>query len=59
MKLDLKGKVLERITLDKTTDPPGKSGELNWVHAIALDSKGNLYLGDIQGKRAQKFIRKE
>ena len=55
MKLNLYGKVLLRIPLKKTTVPPGKSGELNWVHAIAFDSKGNLYLGDIQGRRAQKF----
>ncbi len=59
VKLDLKGKVLSRITLDKTTVPPGKPGELDWVHAIALDSGGNLYLGDIQGKRAQKFLPKQ
>lgn len=59
MKLDLEGKVLFRMSLDMTTSPPGKSGELNWVHAIALDSQGNLYLGDIQGKRAQKFLRKQ
>jgi peptidylamidoglycolate lyase len=59
MKLDLTGKVLLRIPLDMTKEPPGKSGELNWVHAIAFDSKGNLYLGDIQGKRAQKFSPKK
>ncbi len=58
MKLDLNGKVLLRVPLEKTTIPPGKSGELDWVHAIALDSNGNLYLGDIQGRRAQKFSRK-
>jgi hypothetical protein len=29
-------------------------GEVNWVHAMAADSAGNLYLGDIKGKRAQK-----
>jgi len=58
MKLNLDGKVLLRIPLKKTTVPPGKSGELDWVHAIALDSEGNLYLGDIQGRRAQKFTRK-
>jgi DNA-binding beta-propeller fold protein YncE len=58
VKLDLEGKILSRVTLEKTSAPPGKSGELDWVHAIAFDSKGNLYLGDIQGKRAQKFIRK-
>ncbi len=33
------------------------SGELDWVHAMAVDASGNLYLGDIQGKRAQKFLR--
>ena len=45
IKLDLKGKVLKRVALDMTTNPPGKSGELDWVHAIAFDSEGNLYLG--------------
>jgi NHL repeat len=56
MKLNLKGEVLLRVPLSKTTAPPGKIGEVNWVHAIALDSQGNLYLGDIQGERAQKFL---
>jgi len=55
MKLNLKGEVLLRIPLPKTAVPPGKLGELDWVHGIAVDSQGNLYLGDIQGKRAQKF----
>jgi NHL repeat len=34
-------------------------GELEWVHTLAVDSAGTLYLGDIQGKRAQKFLRLE
>ena len=55
MKLNLKGEVLLRMPLPKTTVPPGKVGEVNWVHGIALDSQGNLYLGDIQGARTQKF----
>ena len=55
MKMNLKGEVLLRIPLPKTAVPPGKSGELDWVHGIAVDSKDNIYLGDIQGKRAQKF----
>jgi len=55
MKLSPKGKVLLRIQLPKATAAPGKPGELDWVHGIATDSQGNLYLGDIQGKRAQKF----
>lgn len=55
MKLNLKGEVLLRIPLPKTKVPPGKPGELDWIHGIAVDSRGNFYLGDIQGKRAQKF----
>jgi DNA-binding beta-propeller fold protein YncE len=55
MKLSLEGKVLQRFPLVKTKVPPGKPGELDWVHGIAVDSRGNFYLGDIQGKRAQKF----
>jgi len=34
-------------------------GECNWVHCIAVDKEGNLYVGDIQGKRLQKFVRTE
>jgi hypothetical protein len=42
------------------TFPNGKhSGELDWVHGLAVDRRGNLYLGDIQGERAQKFFRLE
>ncbi len=42
------------------TFPKGqRSGELDWVHALAVDRRGNLYLGDIQGRRAQKFVRLE
>jgi len=55
MKLSPQGKVLLRVPLEKTATPPGKPGELNWIHGIAVDSQGNLYLGDIQGHRAQKF----
>jgi hypothetical protein len=55
MKLNLKGEVLQEVPLPKTTVPPGKLGELDWVHGIATDTNDNLYLGDIQGSRAQKF----
>jgi hypothetical protein len=58
MKLNLKGEILLRAPLRKTTLPPGQPGEVDWVHGIAIDSKGNLYLGDIQGQRAQKFTPK-
>jgi hypothetical protein len=34
-----------------------KPGQCNWLHAVAADSAGNLYAGDINGKRIQKFVR--
>ncbi len=58
MKLSLKGEVLLRVPLVKTPAPPGKPGQLDWVHGIAIDSQDNFYLGDIQGARAQKFLLK-
>ncbi|HTT39883.1 MAG TPA: hypothetical protein VMH32_19725 [Burkholderiales bacterium] len=38
---------------------PGRyAGEFHWVHAMAIDSNGNLYTGDVDtGKRVQKFRR--
>ena len=38
------------------TEGQEKPGETDWVHAVAMDSKGNLYAGDIKGKRVQKFV---
>jgi hypothetical protein len=50
------GKVTQLFTLPKGLDGLERPGEVNWVHAIAEDSRGNLYLGDIIGRRAQKFV---
>jgi hypothetical protein len=36
---------------------PTKPGELNWVHGIAVAANGDLYLGDIRGMKAQKFVK--
>ena len=55
MKVDRNGKVLLRVPLPKTEEPPGKPGAVDWVHGIAVDSTGNIYVGDIQGKRVQKY----
>ena len=55
MKLSLEGKVLLRAPLPTIQAGAAKPGQVDWVHAVAADSQGNLYLGDIQGKRAQKF----
>jgi 6-bladed beta-propeller protein len=57
MRFNTSGKILQVWTVPKGEDGKEKPGELNWVHAIALDSQGNLYAGDINGKRAQKFVR--
>ncbi len=59
MKFDTNGRVLQLWTAPKGIDGKEKPGELNWVHAMALDSKGNIYAGDINGTRAQKFILKK
>ena len=56
IRFDTGGRVRELWTLPKGEDDHERPGEVNWVHAIALDSKGNVYLGDIIGKRVQKFV---
>ncbi len=33
-----------------------RPGEAVGVHCIVEDSQGNLYVGDIYGERAQKFV---
>jgi sugar lactone lactonase YvrE len=33
------------------------AGQLHWIDAIAMDSKGNVYTGEVEdGKRIQKFV---
>jgi hypothetical protein len=59
MKFSPAGKLLQLWTVPKGADGFEKPGECNWVHCIATDSKGNIYVGDIKGKRAQKFVRQE
>jgi hypothetical protein len=59
MKFNPDGKLLQLWTVPKGADGLEKPGECNWVHCIAEDSKGNLYAGDIKGRKAQKFVRKE
>ena len=53
MKFNPDGKLLQLWTVPKGADGLERPGEVNWVHAIAVDSKGNLYAGDIIGKRAE------
>lgn len=56
MKFNPQGKLLHLFTLPKGLDGLERPGEVNWVHCIAFDSHNNMYLGDIIGKRAQKFV---
>ncbi len=56
MKFNTSGKLLQLFTLPKGIDGLERPGEVNWVHCIAFDSIGNMYLGDIFGRKAQKFV---
>jgi hypothetical protein len=50
--------MLELHTFAKGEDERETPGDLNWFHAVAVDSEGSLFVGDIIGKRVQKFVRK-
>ncbi|NMO22982.1 hypothetical protein HPC49_45680 [Pyxidicoccus fallax] len=50
LKLDLEGRVVARW------GSHGQGpGQFDWGHDIAVDSKGNVYVVDVRGKRVQKF----
>ena len=51
------GRLMQMWTIPKATDGEERPGELNWLHCLAVDKTGNIYAGDIIGKRMQKFIR--
>ncbi|MCA9152575.1 MAG: hypothetical protein KDA92_24900, partial [Planctomycetales bacterium] len=59
MRFNPAGHVLQLISFPKGADGREFPGDLNWVHCVAEDSQGSLYLGDIIGKRAQKFVRQQ
>jgi hypothetical protein len=53
VRLDADGRVLQLWAV-----PLGdKPGQLDWVHGIAADARGNLYCADYHGQRIQKFRR--
>lgn len=56
IKFNAAGRVLQLWTLPKGADGAEQPGDVNWLHALALDSKGNVYVGDIIGRRLQKFV---
>ena len=57
MRFSTDGRVRQLWTVPLGRDGEEKPGECNWLHCVALDSKGNIYAGDIMGKRLQKFVR--
>ena len=57
MRFDTDGELQQLWTIPKGMDGKEQPGDVNWIHAMALDSQGNIYVGDIIGKRAQKFER--
>lgn len=58
MRFSPSGKLLALRTFPKGADGEERPGQLNWLHAVARDHRGNLFVGDIMGKRLQKFIRR-
>jgi peptidylamidoglycolate lyase len=52
-RLDLNGRILD------TFGSYGRfAGQMIWAHDVAVDSRGNVFVGDIRGMRAQKFARR-
>jgi NHL repeat len=56
MKFDTSGKLLQLWSVPKGEDGKEQPGDLNWAHGLAADSKGNVYVVDVMGKRVQKFV---
>lgn len=57
MRFNAEGQVQQLWTLPRAQDTSSTPGEVDWLHGIGVDSQGNLYVGDIMGKRAQKLVR--
>jgi len=56
MRLSTDGRVQQLWVLPLGEDKNVKPGETRGVHCIVEDSRGNIYIGDIYGERAQKFV---
>ena len=57
IRFDTDGRVEQLWAFPKGENGREQPGDLNWAHGIAVDSAGNLYLGDMEGRRAQRFTR--
>lgn len=53
------GRLVELSKEGKITGVYGKPGQIGWPHAIAFDSKGNLYITEVITWRIQKLIVKK
>ena len=49
----------ENLTeLDRIGRAGRQAGEFHWLHALAVDSRGDIYTGEVDtGQRVQKFLR--
>ena len=59
VKYDTDGTALLRVPLEMPAATGSKPGDVDWVHCIGVDSRGRVYLGDIQGKRVQRYLIRE
>jgi hypothetical protein len=57
LKLSADGRVQELWAFPVGEEGRERPGQVNWLHGIAGDSHGDLYLGDVKGCRVQKFVR--
>jgi hypothetical protein len=59
VRFDTTGRVLQLWALPMGNVGKELPGELNWLHGVAVDSHGDLYVSDIIGQRTQKLLRRE
>jgi len=63
MKFDTTGRVLEHWVFPMAKEGELIPGHIDWIHGLGVDSKGNVYIGDVADNskthRVQKFIRLE
>lgn len=57
MRFDTHGRLHELRTLAKGADGREQPGDVNWIHGLAVAPDGSMYVGDIIGRRIQKFAR--
>ena len=61
IKFNTDGRALELWTFPLVKNGKLVPGDVDWVHGMAADSQGNLYLSDVADDspthRVQKFIR--